>query len=101
MISGWRGIKSEAVWQDFNYCRPHEYGYIYISSVSKSVYRSGSGISRTYLKERRMGTKEFLEIMNFLNGLRDSPFIRPDEYYSMIDLIRSRIVELYEKEKLS
>lgn len=48
-----------------------------------------------------MGTKEFLEIMNFLNGLRDSPFIRPDEYYSMIDLIRSRIVELYEKEKLS
>ncbi len=46
-----------------------------------------------------MSEQEFMEIMNFLNGLRDSPFMRPDEYYSMIDLIRSRIIDLYEKEK--
>lgn len=46
-----------------------------------------------------MSEQEFLEIMNFLNGLRDSPFIRPDEYYKMIGLIRSRIIDLYSKEQ--
>lgn len=46
-----------------------------------------------------MSEQEFLEIMTFLNGLRDSPFVRPDEYYSMIDLIRSRIIDLYNKDR--
>ena len=47
----------------------------------------------------QVSEQEFMEIMTFLNGLRDSPFIRPDEYYAMINTIRTRIVDLYEKEK--
>ena len=46
-----------------------------------------------------MSEQEFVEIMVFLSGLRDSPFIRPDKYYSMLTTIRIRITELYEKEK--